>query len=259
MKFLLAVFSTLLLSCLGSKADFQRPHADVARNGWVKHARRASEGKYPFQVSLQVFSEHECGATILDQEFLLTAAHCIYNGSMDDYTIRAGSNNYKRGGSVHNVIDWIYHENYLNHKYWKNDIAILKIDPPLTYSTKVQPTKLPVAGEEPTVGAASVAIGWGSKCYGCESIRHLHEVSLEIYSYEQCLDSMQQQPTTDMICSGIPGEGAEVCSGDSGGALLVNGTQVGITSWLVVPCAFNPAVWTRVSHYRDWIRNKSGV
>ncbi|XP_069691858.1 chymotrypsin-1-like isoform X2 [Periplaneta americana] len=221
MKFLLAVFSTLLLSCLGSKADFQRPHADVARNGWVKHARRASEGKYPFQVSLQVFSEHECGATILDQEFLLTAAHCIYNGSMDDYTIRAGSNNYKRGGSVHNVIDWIYHENYLNHKYWKNDIAILK--------------------------------------YGCESIRHLHEVSLEIYSYEQCLDSMQQQPTTDMICSGIPGEGAEVCSGDSGGALLVNGTQVGITSWLVVPCAFNPAVWTRVSHYRDWIRNKSGV
>jgi secreted trypsin-like serine protease len=45
--------------------------------------------------------------------------------------------------------------------------------------------------------------------------------------------------------------------GDSGSALLVDGVQVGITSWTRIPCAESPAVWTKVSHYLDWIAEKT--
>ena len=47
--------------------------------------------------------------------------------------------------------------------------------------------------------------------------------------------------------------------GDSGGPLVVNGLQEGIASW-VVPCAVGyPDAFTRVSYFREWIRQNSGV
>ena len=53
------------------------------------------------------------------------------------------------------------------------------------------------------------------------------------------------------------GEG--MCMGDSGGPLVVNGLQEGIASW-VVPCAVGyPDAFTRVSYFREWIRQNSGV
>ncbi|XP_069691854.1 trypsin delta-like [Periplaneta americana] len=259
MKLLLAVLSTLLLSCHGAKTNIQGVLVDLARNVRIVNGQPASDGEYPFQVSLQKNGRHYCGATVLNNEFILTAAHCIYGGDINVYTVRAGSNNYNTGGSLHNAVDWVYHEDYINSAFWNNDVAVVKVDPPLTYSSKVQPTKLPAAGEEPAGGAASVAIGWGSDCYGCSGIADLQEVNLRIYSYEDCLALYGSGPTNDMVCSGIPEEEKGICSGDSGGALLVDGVQVGITSWTRIPCASYPAVWTKISHYRDWIKLHSGV
>ncbi|XP_069691850.1 chymotrypsin-1-like [Periplaneta americana] len=259
MKIVFAVFSSLLLICVGTKTHIKGPHVDVARNIKVMHGHRASKGEYPFQVSLQIEGEHHCGATILNEKFILTAAHCIYSGIIDNYTIRAGTNNYKRGGSVHKVVHWVYHELYEENIPCKNDIAVLEVDPPLTFRPRVQPTRLPSEGEEPDVGAKSVAIGWGSKNFYGPCRPQLHEVSLNIYSHQECLDVYWNLPTTDMVCSGAPYEQGQVCSGDSGGPLLVNGIQVGITSWGAFPCVSYPTVWTRVSHYRSWIREKSGV
>lgn len=32
--------------------------------------------EYPYQASLQYYSSHRCGAVIISEEFLVTAAHC---------------------------------------------------------------------------------------------------------------------------------------------------------------------------------------
>ncbi|XP_021924339.1 trypsin-1-like [Zootermopsis nevadensis] len=211
------------------------------------------------QVSLQYGGSHYCGATVLSPEYVLTAAHCIFGNSIDDYSVRAGTNTYYTGGTVHRVIEWAYHENYVNEAYWNDDIAVVKVRPDIILGDNIKLTTLPPPGDEPKGGAASVAIGWGSGCYGCAGIPNLQKVNLKIYSHEDCLDIYGFGPTTDMVCSGIPEEEKGVCSGDSGGALLVDGIQVGITSWTRVPCAEYPAVWTKVSHYRDWIAEKTGV
>ena len=49
--------------------------------------------------------------------------------------------------------------------------------------------------------------------------------------------------------------------GDSGGPLTYNGVQVGLTSFgSSLGCeAGQPDAFTRISYFRDWIREKTGV
>ncbi|XP_069691871.1 trypsin-1-like [Periplaneta americana] len=257
MKLTIAVLFTLVLGCLGAQLSIQG--VDVARNVRIVNGEEAEDGEFPFQVSLQNGGSHFCGATVLNTEWLLTAAHCIYDYDINQYTVRAGTNNYNTGGTVHKVVQWEYHAQYQNYAYWNNDVAVVKVSPPLTYSAKVQPTVLPEDGAEPAGGATSTAIGWGNACYQCPGIPDLQKVSLVVYSLQDCLSYYGEGPTNDMVCSGKPENEQGVCQGDSGGALIVDGVQIGITSWTSMPCASVPAVWTKISHYRDWIRERSGV
>ena len=54
----------------------------------------------PWQVSVQKYNSHFCGATILDASTLLCAAHCFYQSSTFGKSIRAGSTKRSSGGQV---------------------------------------------------------------------------------------------------------------------------------------------------------------
>ena len=48
--------------------------------------------------------------------------------------------------------------------------------------------------------------------------------------------------------------------GDSGGPMVCGNTLVGVTSWGEGGCgAGKPAVYSRVTYFRDWIREETGV
>ena len=77
--------------------------------------------------------------------------------------------------------------------------------------------------------------------------------------------------TANMLCAGTESGARDACNGDSGGPLFMQSdaglTQVGIVSWgdgpldSEVACGHQNAfgVYTRVSRYREWIAEKSGL
>lgn len=76
-------------------------------------------------------------------------------------------------------------------------------------------------------------------------------------SNEDCAKVHERFPILDTnLCAGVKNGGKGQCSGDSGGPLTIeNNFLVGIVSWSEKPCTIAPypGVYTKVSHYIDWI------
>jgi trypsin len=127
----------------------------------------------PWQVQVRVSfnslgTNSFCGGTILDEETILSAAHCFIDQNTgegifplgDTDIIVAGSKNSGTAGPqtirIKNVIN---HPNY-NRQTLDFDFSIVKLTSPLSFNTNVKPACLPTASFVP--GGVAVASGWGS-------------------------------------------------------------------------------------------------
>lgn len=138
----------------------------------------------------------------------------------------------------------------------------------IPYSSTAKAAKLPknfteVFGNRKT----NVTItGWG---YVAPLIlpANLQKLNLKVVRNKECSEIYQNRNPPSIIhdsnlCVHAKGESKSQCQGDSGGpAVLDDGTQVGVCSWSVKPCGSPtyPGVYTKVSHYRDWIKEVAGV
>lgn len=125
----------------------------------------ASIENIPFQVSILLMNSQWCGAVILDANTILTAAHCFdryFDGfnPLSDYSIRAGSSFWASGGTVIGVASVTPHE-YYNKNTFDFDIALFKLNSPLTLGVGVQPVVLAADGAELTAGQDIQVSGWG--------------------------------------------------------------------------------------------------
>ena len=99
---------------------------------------------------------------------------------------------------------------------------------------------------------------------------HLLEAAVEAIPTPQCQGVMtKRQPNSKIgagqVCAGVEQGRKDSCKGDSGGPLVIADArgcpaQIGIVSWGSWPCADEQeyGVYTRVSHYADWIQKHTG-
>ncbi|XP_072043206.1 trypsin-1-like [Amphiura filiformis] len=220
----------------------------------------AQEGEWPWQAALYAYGSPMCGASLVAPNWIITAAHCIYELMLGSNSLTDISENSQKLPCsefyVHPLYDGETRE-------W--DMALMKVERPFEITDYVRTVCVPQKSQENEFEADEpvTITGWGTTSEGGPQNPDLFEVTVPVIDQQECIDNYVPEPITDkMICAGLPEGGKGHCQGDSGGPLVgLIKTPQGYRWYLggIVSYGFGcarpefPGVYTRVTEFEDWI------
>ncbi|XP_034852929.1 serine protease 46-like isoform X1 [Mirounga leonina] len=187
------------------------------------------------------------------------------------YSVRVGVQSLPDNGTQLLLTRIVIHEDF--HNLISQDIALLKLRDPISWSPLIQPVCLPSNRFKPSVGTMCWVIGWGHKSTGVSSVTpktpySLQEVAVKIINSETChqqyqflfLKDQKEFIGEDMLC--VSSEwGMDSCQDNSGSSLVcqVNNSwiQMGVVSWSL-SCNQHrfPGIYTSTSYFTHWIKRQ---
>ena len=228
---------------------------------------------------------YTCGGTVIDDRWVLTAAHCCQNQAGDTMTkafMNFGQHNVASADAGEFSLqsataDIFIHESYGTTGANNFDVCLVKTTESIFAagtasgcgSGCVAAACIPdVASNH---GDACWVAGWGTLTAGGSSPEILQSVGVNIFSDAYCQSNTfyGNQIQSDEMCAGLPDvdgngktdAGKDSCQGDSGGPLICNvggkATVNGIVSW-GAGCAEEgkPGVYGETFDYKSWITDK---
>ncbi|XP_076681045.1 serine protease nudel isoform X2 [Andrena cerasifolii] len=229
---------------------------------------RASQPKaWPFMVAIYKDGKFYCGGVILNELWILTAAHCLDGYMHHYYEIHAGllrRFSFSPMAQSRRARYTIPHPQY-NAESMNYDIAMIRMDDPLRFNRWVRPVCLPEADilgymwrRKPDANSTCVAIGWGATREQGPDPDHMREVEVPIL--ENCKYEVDKNEAA--ICAGYPQGGHDACQGDSGGPLMCK-NPYSESQWYVAGIVSHgegcgrpnePGAYTKVSYFLEWIQ-----
>lgn len=230
---------------------------------------KAKAGDDPWQVALLRADKAEpvrrpfCGGSLVSATWVVTAAHCVDNGTArTDLDVLGGTVDVSVGGVRVKVTEIIVHPHYLPGKYPRNDIALLRLSSILT-GASINAIPL-VSGVDEAIalkdGSLARVTGWGSLKAGGTTVKDLRYVQLRVFTNSDCNDPVAYKGKVkdEMVCAGFAKGGKDSCQGDSGGPLTVSlggrPQLAGVVSWgegCAKPNRYG--VYSRVPRFVEWI------
>lgn len=239
------------------------PFSERPQPGAIVGGKAARDGAWPWQIALFQRGSFICGGSIVQERWVVTAAHCVERAPASDFQVLAGTNDRASGGTRVAVSRVVVHPRY-DRRTEDNDIALLQLASPLR-QTPVRPITAAQEARFAAPGTQATITGWGATREGGGSPRRLQEARVPIRPQAYCRRHLGAgDVTARMLCAGLNRGGVDSCQGDSGGPLVVQEAGgrwllAGVTSW-GVGCARpnQPGVYTRVSQFNDWIASHIG-
>lgn len=208
-----------------------------------------------------------CGGTLISERIVLTAGHCLYRNDMMNAQIwvRLQVPDFaKSDGVARNVINWRRHPQFSTVTL-QNDLTLLLLNESIPASV-AEPVSLSDGSNAFERTGNKTVVGWGSLDEQCQFYdTFLRKATVPMGSMgpecstigSKTLTKRHDFDASSQVCAGdYSGRMHYPGCGDSGGPLLAPSAsgkweQVGMVSWSYgVPY---PDVFTRVSHFLDWI------
>ncbi|XP_044278505.1 LOW QUALITY PROTEIN: serine protease 53 [Varanus komodoensis] len=261
-----------MLVLMGLTCGRQKPIL-VLRVAGGKNVRR---GEWPWQVSLQYKGRHICSGTLIDERWILTAAHCFFKDRKricpEDCQVVLGQVKLTaemRTGVDRKISKVILHEGYKEGSV-QSDIALAHLDKPVSYSGDISPICLPYSDHQFAFGTQCWLSGWGNIAsdVSLPDPMILQEMTVELLTADTCnciysnlrIRQIVNPALPKTVCALSPNHRAGPCQGDSGGPVvcLEKGQwfQAGIMSAALNCGRFvGPTILTETRSYASWIQN----
>ncbi|KAJ2753225.1 hypothetical protein IWQ56_006635 [Coemansia nantahalensis] len=234
---------------------------------------------YPFAVRLSIMDgpmDYRCGGTLIADDLVVTAAHCIVEPQMatpfllEKVNVCYGDSNVS-GQTCTVALNTTVHPRY-NPLVLTNDIALIRIAP-----VEITSTTAPAAvytGKLPE-NTTLTTMGWGKTDSSSEALPStLMSTDIVVGSPDTCREAQPLYRSADGpdVCTvNALTPGRDSCQGDSGsptviavdgGAQLVALTSAGIdlSNTSATDCAMpnGLAIYTHIYYYIDFIASTSG-
>ncbi|XP_033627170.1 serine protease hepsin-like [Asterias rubens] len=248
-------------------------------NSRIVGGEDAVRGAWPWQAQLFFSGYFTCGGTLVDNKYVVSAAHC-FEGEYADASrwkvqlgkLSAANSIDASYGEYESSVTQIHVHGDYNSQTSDNDIAILVLSDPVPDSTGdfVNIACLDTHSRKVFNETSNCFItGFGATQWQGNVASILQEANVPLIGRDTCnaLNSYSGQVTNNMMCAGYLQGGVDSCQGDSGGPLVCAAKDghrdeerwylVGVTSW-GYGCASPdyPGVYTDVSKYVTWLQEK---
>ncbi len=223
----------------------------------------------PWQVLITVRSQQQCGGALLNDRWIVTAAHCVDQSGPGDITVQLGTtSNPAPPAALRRTVSRVEVFPGWNPRSFRNDIALLELAEEVLASPSTLPVTLPAAEDPatwPPAGSPATISGWGATDVNGAVSTELQRAAVRILAnpgVPECGDYGDLFDPTSQICAGELQGGVDACQGDSGGALVTGlpATLTGLAS-TGIGCADRayPGLYTRVTTYLPWVLANIGT
>ena len=245
------VIRLLLAAALATAAvAFGLTQANADQQGQqIVGGSRASIADHPYVVYLTTDDGFQfCGGTLVDDNKVVTAAHCTAGKQPADLLVVAGREDKESGVGVTSPVKSIWVHPSFSDVRSGADVSVVTLTERLPYAPLALPDKDDTGLY--TAGQPALILGWGRTAADGQPSRYLLQAGVPLMTDPDCVKSYPAYKAEAMVCAGVPQGGIDSCQGDSGGPLIVAGRLAGVTSWGEGCAAPNkPGVYTRLGAY----------